>query len=287
MKIYFCVIFILLIYVLLYFLIIETPPTLAVLATNVWNENVVTEFYLLSGVLPLKVYKDLKTPDKLKIELHRVGGVYGLVNISDPNKIKQYIGSSKDLYQRISDHLKGRDSNSRLQRSILKYGIENFHLVIYYLHEDPAVILTDIETEVIKSFPFEDLYNYKKDATSSLGYKHTIEAIEKMKKRFINKANHPMYGKKHNKFALAKISKPGILNPMYGKKHTLEAKQKMSLAKSKFNLGLFDIDNNLIKTFINQLELAKYLNLSKMTISRYLKSGKLLLNKYFIRKINK
>ena len=108
-----------------------------------------------------------------------------------------------------------------------------------------------------------------------------------MKKRFINKANHPMFGKKHDKFALAKISKPGILNPMYGKKHTLETKQKMSLAKSKFYLGLFDIDNNLIKTFINQLELAKYLNLSKMTISRYLKSGKLLLNKFFIRKINK
>ena len=61
----------------------------------------------------------------------------------------------------------------------------------------------------------------------------------------------------------------------------------MSLAKSKINLGLFDIDNNLIKTFINQIELAKYLNLSKITISRYLKSGKLLLNKYLIRKINK
>jgi group I intron endonuclease len=96
-----------------------------------------------------------------------------------------------------------------------------------------------------------------------------------------------MYGKKHDNFALAKISKPGVLNPMHGKKHTIETKQKISLAKSKINLGLFDIDNNLIKIFINQIELAKYLNLSKMTISRYLKSGKLLLNKYFIRKINK
>jgi uncharacterized membrane protein len=67
----------------------------------------------------------------------------------------------------------------------------------------------------------------------------------------------------------------------------LKLKKKMSLAKSKINLGLFDTDNNLIKTFINQIELAKYLNLSKVTISRYLKSGKLLLNKYFIRKINK
>ena len=108
-----------------------------------------------------------------------------------------------------------------------------------------------------------------------------------MKKRYLIKANHPMYGKKHDKFALAKISKPGVLNPMYGKNHTISTKQKMSLSKSKIPLGLFDINNNLIKTFKNQLELAKYFNLSKSTISRYFKSGNLLLNKYFIRKINK
>ena len=61
--------------------------------------------------------------------------------------------------------------------------------------------------------------------------------------------------------------------------------KKMSLAKSKFNLGLYDIDNNLIKNFINQLELAKYLNLHKSTIGKYLKSGNQLLDKYFIRNI--
>jgi len=57
----------------------------------------------------------------------------------------------------------------------------------------------------------------------------------------------------------------------------------MSLAKSKLSIGLFDLDNNLIKTFINQIELAKYfnlnLNLNNSTIGRYLKSGKLILIK--------
>lgn len=97
-----------------------------------------------------------------------------------------------------------------------------------------------------------------------------------------------MYGKKHSKFALSKISKPGFLNPMYRKKHSIDSKQKMSLSKSKIFLGLFDNNNNnLIKIIINQIELAKYLNLSKSTISRYFKTGKLLLNKYYIRKINK
>src|SRR6266705_2695804 len=157
------IIFLLFISILLYFIFLEK---------DIQIEN----FCLLSGILPLKVYNNL-------------GGVYGLVNIYNPNKIKQYIGSSKDLYQRLMDHLKGRDSNIRLQRNISKYGIDNFQFVIYYWDLDPSVILTDIETEVIKSFSFESLYNFKKEANSSLGYKHTMVAIEKIKLRFKNKSN--------------------------------------------------------------------------------------------------
>ena len=81
---------------------------------------------IIVGIIPLKTYKNLSFPENFKSELHRVGGVYGLINTYDSKKIKQYIGSSKDLYQRLMDHLKGRDSNSRLQRSINKYGISNF-----------------------------------------------------------------------------------------------------------------------------------------------------------------
>jgi group I intron endonuclease len=130
------------------------------------------------------------------------------------------------------------------------------------------------------------LYNFKKEANSSLGYKHTIDAIKKMKLRLQNKFNHPMFGKSHTNFALSKISKPGKLNPMFGKTHSIESKLKMSIAKSKTPIGLYDINNNLIKLFINQVELANYLNINKSTISRYLKSGKLLLNKYYIKNIN-
>jgi len=163
------------------------------------------------------------------------------------------------------DHLKGRDSNSRLQRSINKYGISNFDFVIYYWHTDPYVILTDIETVVIKSFSFESLYNFKKEANSSLGYKHTIDQINKMKFRLKDKSNHPMFGKTHTSFALSKISKPGNLNPMFGKTHSIDTKLKMSLAKSKISIGLYDLNNNLIGIYVNQIELSNYLNLNKST----------------------
>jgi hypothetical protein len=62
----------------------------------------------------------------------------------------------------------------------------------------------------------------------------------------------------------------------------------MSIMKSKVLLNLYDQNNNFIKIkqFLNQVELSKYLDLNKSTIGRYFKSGKLILNKYYIRKAN-
>jgi len=56
----------------------------------------------------------------------------------------------------------------------------------------------------------------------------------------------------------------------------------LSLAKSKISLGLFDIDSHLINSFFNQVEISKFLNISKSTVGRHLKSGKILLGKYFL-----
>ena len=59
-----------------------------------------------------------------------------------------------------------------------------------------------------------------------LGYKHTLEAINKMKLRLKDKKNHPMYGKTHDLFALNKISKPGSKNPMFNRKHIIDSIKK-------------------------------------------------------------
>jgi len=55
---------------------------------------------------------------------------------------------------------------------------------------------------------------------------HTKIAIEKLKLRFKNKSNHPMFGKTHTNFALKQLSKPGNSNPMFGRKHSMETKIK-------------------------------------------------------------
>jgi hypothetical protein len=203
-------------------------------------------------IKPLKTYNDLSNTNLLKKDLGNLGGVYGLIHIKSS---KQYIGSSINLYSRLMDHIKGRDSNLRLQRSIKKYGLKSFNIVIYYFHKDPAILLTDIETTVISAFPFSSLFNFKKEANSMLGYKHTKQAIEKMKSRFVNKINHPMFGKTHNKVSI----RP---------------------------LGLYDVNFNIIEKYSNQIELANKFSVHKTTISRYIKSGKLFKGKFYIREIN-
>jgi hypothetical protein len=53
----------------------------------------------MNGVVPVKIFTDLSRPESFKSELYRIGGVYGFINVKDSNKIIQYIGFSKDLYQ--------------------------------------------------------------------------------------------------------------------------------------------------------------------------------------------
>ena len=135
-------------------------------------------FYIqFLNIIPLKTYSDLSNTSLLKKDLSKLGGVYGFIHIKSS---KQYIGSSLNLYSRLMNHIPhhlwwagGVDSNLRLQRSIKKYGLNSFSIVIYYFHKDPAVLLTDIETNVISAFPFSSLFNFKKEATSMSGYKHT------------------------------------------------------------------------------------------------------------------
>lgn len=127
---------------------------------NLFSINCIQCFYNLP-IKPLKFYSDLSNTNLLKKDLSNLAGVYGIIHIKTS---KQYIGSSLNLYSRIMDHIKGRSSNLRLQRSIKKYGLKSFKIVIYYFHkdQDPAILLKDIETNVISAFPFSSLFNLKK-----------------------------------------------------------------------------------------------------------------------------
>jgi group I intron endonuclease len=75
---------------------------------------------------------------------------------------------------------------------------------------------------------------------------------------------------------------------MYGKKHTEATKLLISkiMKKYPFGVGLYDLNNYLIKKYNNNAAMARDLNISKTTVGKYIITGKIFNNLYYF-KINK
>lgn len=232
-----------------------------------------TKIYKLSSklnILPVITIDNLNI-DNIKSyreKLTHKAGIYTFVNKING---KQYIGSAKDLYIRLNEHLINRKSNSRLQAAFSEYGLKNFIFFVYeyFTYENKVVsnkALTDLETSYLKKFELDNLYNFKLEAANMIGYKHTKEALLKMTNRFKDKNNHPMYGKIHSNKTKNLISK--------------------KLSRYPLGVGIYDLNNNLIHKFQNNVELSKYLNVSKVTVGKYLNKGLIYKNKYIFKPIN-
>lgn len=74
---------------------------------------------------------------------------------------------------------------------------------------------------------------------------------------------------------------------MYGKTQTMETKDLISQKMSKYPLGvgIYDLDNNLIKNFRNNTQLAEYLNISRVTVGKYLNNKLVYDKKYYFKPI--
>jgi group I intron endonuclease len=84
---------------------------------------------------------------------------------------------------------------------MLKYGLNNFYYIIFEFYNlNDKVLLIDIKTMYLSSFKIKYLYNFKLIAHSMLGYKHTVEAKQKMLKRY-SKQQQSFLGKHHTRIA--------------------------------------------------------------------------------------
>ena len=62
---------------------------------------------------------------------------------------------------------------------------------------------------------------------------------------------------------------------MFGKTHSEKTKDLMRSKKVKYpnGVGIYDLDNYLVKSFDYASDLAIYLNVSKVTVSKYINKG--------------
>lgn len=178
-------------------------------------------------------FKNMKTSKReIYKQLKGKSGVYMFIN----NITKEvYIGSSITLARRISSHFyyaTNSNVNSKLilYRAMKKYKLEHFSLVLLEFCKSDLKECAELEQKWIDLY--KPKYNILKIARSSLGLKHSLDTILKLKERF-RKENHPKYGSKHSIETKEAISlgikefyknnpskykgKKGILSPQYGK----------------------------------------------------------------------
>lgn len=111
--------------------------------------------------IPVLTIRDLHHEDSISSKrnlLSNKGGIYSFTNKING---KQYIGSAKDLYLRLNEHLSNRKYNRALQAAISKYGLDNFNIFIYeyFTYENKVTsskFLTDLETMYIRKFKFKN-----------------------------------------------------------------------------------------------------------------------------------
>ncbi len=191
-------------------------------------------------------------------------GIYRWTNIISR---KSYVGSSNNLSGRLRNYfspnflkkeiLKGK---SKINNALLKHGYENFILdILIYCNKKKL-----IEWEQYYLDLLNPEYNILKKAGSSLGFKHSLNTILKMK------------GRKHTSETKAKIkAKMKNYKPSYNNII------KIKLSLSHITIVINIIDNNA-KEYYSIREAARNLGVSNHTISAYIKSGKLLKNTYLI-----
>lgn len=155
----------------------------------------------------------------------------------------------------------------------LKYGPENFKYEVLMEYNTNNIdllrkILNIFEVSYIIKFKSNDIkYGYNITTGGDLntaGVKYTDEAREHcsiaQKKRFINKNNHPLYGRHHSEETKKKISEKAK-----GRKMSQNTKDAIYNATRKEVLQ-YDLYGNLICEFKSIAEAANILNISRSGI---------------------
>lgn len=217
---------------------------------------------------------------------------------------KIYVGQTvKGLHKRAARHVsdafstKSKAYSSKFYRAIRKYGKDNFTWYMVY-DNVPLKDLACLEIETIsklKSYKYG--YNSTLGGETTVGYHHSEEALKKISqssrgRRHTNAtkskmskassgANNAMYGKKHSKMAIKKMSQAkigqysGEDNPMYGKKHTEATIRKIAIRKRDSSNLTFEKANQIREKYksgnCTQKELAGQYAVSIMTISNIIR----------------
>ena len=186
-------------------------------------------------------------------------GVYRFVNLTNG---KSYIGSSVNLRKRFNHYYSGsslltRKTTSVISNALLKYGYSNFSLeILEYCDSSETIVREQHYLDLLKPE-----YNILSKAGSSLGHKHSEEALAKLRAIAL----------KSSEKTKARISKS-----MIGNQNRLSRKGRIEV---------LDLKTNEISTFTSMSKAAETLGVTKQAISLCILRKRIFKGRYQIKKI--
>lgn len=218
----------------------------------------------------------------LLLGLKNISGIYCWYNFKNG---KYYIGSAKDLYERLRRYYKPSELNKNnmvISRALLKYGHKDFYIII--LHTFPKSWIYNNNFLLNKEQFYIDYlkpdYNVAVNTLNSYGIKRSEEFKLKVSNSLIGNTN-----------ALGLVHTDKSKNQMSESHMNREFTDEHKANLSKSNIGntnsskaviLLDKDKKVVKTFNSRKECELYLNTNHSTLNRYIKSGSLYNNTYYI-----
>jgi group I intron endonuclease len=225
---------------------------------------------------PLQIYFNFKEYHlKLIREEKNRTGIYYFINLLNGHC---YIGSSKNISQRMRNHLNRsylilkKNSNMPFTRSLLKYGSENFCVVIIEYSK-----LEDLyERETFWILKLKPYYNILTEGGSSNNYKHsdyTKEILSNIAKNRILSST--------TKVSISESLK-GKLNHFYGKKHSYNSLDKIIEKKSLNKIYIYNSFKELLVILPSVKTLAKKINSNSATITKAIRESYLFRGEWYI-----
>lgn len=241
---------------------------------------------LFSNTVPIKIYLNADlNKERIILENKDKAGVYQFINLLTG---ESYVGSSTNLSRRLRQYYSYSHISSKTRgksivcSSILKNGYSNFSLTILEYSEIKDII----NREQFYIDVIVPTMNILQVAGNSLGYNHTKETREKIRKA-VNGREHTEETK-----TLMSKSKIGGGNPMYGKigenspnfgkSRSSDTRAKMSIIKGGGTIFVYDSDGSLVNSFESARKAAEELNCDHKTILRYAKSGELFRDQWIL-----
>lgn len=237
---------------------------------------------------------DSNIRNKIIKEVSQKAGIYLIYNKITGN---YYIGSAitNKLYTRFSNHLLNFHGSKLVEKSVKKYGLNNFMYGVIEYIDLPKIMTPEdkkelYERETLYIALLMPKYNILTEAGSSWGYKHSEENIAKMKLGFTDERRELL-----KKLQMSRKGKWTDESKLKLREAALKRDKETYWTKEgRKNLGLFnaeevylyDINHKYICKFKSINSTANYLCCSYKTLVRSLTLGHIFIPNMFIKHLN-